>query len=443
MQALAAILSLVVAALPPLNAQQKEYLDKVKDNVAEMDDGFYSLLENASQWPVDLEPQGMALNVETILASPGEYRGTPVLIEGEYVGLHEVHWVKRSGPWDGKLEQWGITVAGSERAVMVYLSDPPPVPVKGTKVKLVARFYKVWPVQDENGGTQPFLVFVGRSAQVFSGDSLPALTPAQRRQLDATVDFTQEFDAGPLYGLLANVAQWKDYPMPQAPLITHVAPIIGAPQEYRGDLFRIEGLLAVRRKVKLSRPGTWPGEIEQWAVRITDLNDERDEVVVAYVLNPGEDFQSRDKVRIVGRFYKIWRDYRANGDENVPLNFVTIIADRAEPIDKLPASASSATAGGNDSGSGLPPSAIKVGFGLLLLLGFGFWMTRRFLKRVNTGPGRTATSQRLERMREERSSRSTHGDNGDSIEDGPPLPEDPIAALEELERRRKLESPES
>ncbi|MEX2216730.1 MAG: hypothetical protein WD768_21630 [Phycisphaeraceae bacterium] len=438
MHAFAAIVLLALtAALPPLTGQQKAYLDAVKDNVAEMDEGFYSLLENASLWPVTEVPQGMVLKAETLLASPAEYRGTPVLIEGEYMGLHEVHEVKRSGPWDGKLEQWGIKVEGTDRAVMVYLSDPPPVPVKGTKVKLAARFYKVWPVQGEDGVTRPFLVFVGRSARVTYGDTLPPLTSLQQQQVRGIVDFTNSIDVGELYALLANVALWKDEPMPLSPLITHVGPLIGAPQDYRGDLFRVEGIFAGRKEVKLERPGAWPSNIEQWAVRITALNDPRDEVVVVYLLHPPKTIERGDKVRIVGRFYKVWRDYRSNGEDNIPLNFVALIGDRAEPIDALPASATGAVTG---SGEGMPPSAIKVGLGLLLLLGFGMWMMRRFLKRVATGPARSGISQRIERVREERAAHAASGDNGDATDTGPPLPEDPIAALEELERRQKLES---
>jgi len=281
-------------------------------------------------------------------------------------------------------------------------------------------------------------VFVGRGAQVFAGESLPPLTEAQRRQLDTAIDFSEELDTGAWYPLMANAATWKDQPMPSAPLITHTEPIIGAPQEYRGDLLRIEGLLAgPPRKIKLLRPGPWPSEIEQWVVRLTAEDDPRDDAVIVYLLRPPAGYEVGDKVRTVGRFYKVWRNYVAHGEENVPLNCVVLVADTVEPLDALPASGAMAGAGGQ----GPLSAAIKVAFGILLLLGFGFFMVRRFMKRAGMGPGRSSMHERAERLRAERSLRredAEHHGNGDE-DTAPALPVDPTDALAELERRRTVE----
>ena len=245
------MMSLVIGVIPPLSPQQRGSLEGVVDRTAEIDEAFYGLMTNAAQWPAEEEPQGAGLNIQAMLASPAEYRGLPLLIEGEYLGLHEVHMVKRSGPWDGRLEQWAIRIPEADASVMVFLVSPPPVPVQGQKVKVVGRFYKVWPVTDERTGRKlEYLVFVGKSAQVSAGLSLPPLSFAERRGISDVVDFTEEVSEGPFYQLMSNAVRSKDQPMPAAPLITHPDPIIGAPSEFRGTPLRCEGTLVRRQNFR-------------------------------------------------------------------------------------------------------------------------------------------------------------------------------------------------
>jgi len=73
----------------------------------------------------------------------------------------------RAGPWNDTLEQWPIIVdngGGYKDVVLVYLTDPPPRPIKGDRIRTVGRFYKIWQNENLEGRSQDFLVFVGRSA---------------------------------------------------------------------------------------------------------------------------------------------------------------------------------------------------------------------------------------------------------------------------------------
>lgn len=437
-----AILCSAISVIPPLSAEQKAKVAAVSDQSADVDDGFYTLLENAAQWPTNEKPAGVGLSVPAVEAAPGDFRGLPMLIEGEYLGLREVYMVKRSGPWDGKLEQWGIRIPEAQTNVMVFLVNPPPVPVQGQKVSVVARFYKSWPVKDERTGREVrYLVFVGRSAKVHAGAALPPLTESQRRQLEAATDFTDEIDRGPIYPLLHNAAEARGLPMPAAPLITASDPIIGAPSEYRGLPLRVEGRLIERREFPSSRGGDWKA-LEQWGIEIAPKTADRPgDTVIVYMVDPPADLKAGDSVSIVGRFYKIWRTYQAKGELNEPFNFVVMVSGSAVPLD-----AASVGAGGAAVRESSGPSGqiLRTALGAGLLLAFGFFMVRRYSKRVGVagGGGGSPTGLRelLEKRRQERedAEHSAVSDNGDGDLEpqGPPLPPDPAEALLEMERRR-------
>ncbi len=434
-----AMLSFCLSVIPPLTPEQRGSLDGVLDRKAEVDEAFYSLLTNAAAWPVEDEPAAPALNIKAVLASPAEYRGQPMLIEGEYLGLHEVHMVKRSGPWDGRLEQWGVRIPAADASVMVFLVGPPPVPVAGQKVKLVGRFYKVWPVTDERSGRRlEYPVFVGHSAQVSAGLTLPPLSAGERRGLSDVVDFTEEISEGPFYQLMNNAVRGKDQPAPAAPLITHPDPIIGSPAEYRGLPLRCEGTLVRRQKFPTSRGGNWTN-IEQWIIEISETTrDKPGESIVVYLPDPPVQFKVGDKVSIVGRFYKIWRTYLAKGDLNEPYNFVVLIGHSVQSLDQL----SHATATQATGGGGVTGNVVRGAAGLLLILGIGFYVARRRIKRIDSG---RATGSGLRAMLEKRKERrESHGhthSNGDGEEamQSPPLPDDPVEALLEMERRKITE----
>lgn len=438
-----AIVCSMLQVIPPLTPEQRGQFEGVLDRKAEIDSAFYSLLENASLWLPEEEPTGAGLNVAATMASPAEYRGLPMVIEGEYLGLHEVHMVKKSGPWDGKLEQWGIRIPSADATVMVFLTNPPPVPVAGQKVRMSGRFYKIWPVTDEGSGRRlEYLVFVGNSAKVSAGLSLPPLTEGDRRGLASVVDFTEEIDRGPFYQLINNAVRWKDVPMPAAPLITHADPIIGAPAEYRGLPLRTEGILVRRQEFKASRAGAWK-RIEQWVVEISPKTKEQPaQSVITYLVDPPEAPKVGDKVRVVGRFYKVWRTYLAKGEINEPYNFVVLVGQGAQPIDSLLVTAPT-TATGSATGTPVTGTIVRMVAMVVLILGVAFYSVRRYVKSAGgTGPGGAGLKAILEKRRQEREARANEpaGKHDWVDPDAPPLPADPAEALLEMERRRATDA---
>ncbi|MDX1683262.1 MAG: hypothetical protein R3336_09080, partial [Phycisphaeraceae bacterium] len=100
------------------------------------------------------------------------------LIEGVFGRADPIEHLAQTGPLTEKLARWAIQVEGQDNTVLVYLTDPPNRPLVRSKVRVPARFYKVWETRDTEGESQRFLVFVGHGAQVEgrSGQTSP-LTP--------------------------------------------------------------------------------------------------------------------------------------------------------------------------------------------------------------------------------------------------------------------------
>jgi len=161
------------AAIPPLTRRQRDQLATTADFVPHIDEGaLYPLLENASQWPAGAESGARVPDYAALYDDPGAARGERFLIEGRLGRSGAVDHLARPGPWTGKIKRWAIGVPDVENAILVYLVDPPSkTPLYGSKVRTVARFYKVFSSKDMNNEAQRFLVFVGRDARVIEGAS--------------------------------------------------------------------------------------------------------------------------------------------------------------------------------------------------------------------------------------------------------------------------------
>ncbi|MCC7147551.1 MAG: hypothetical protein IT443_14010, partial [Phycisphaeraceae bacterium] len=181
----------------PLSGEAKAQLDTASDHVRLLDEGaWYPLLKEAAEgtsegkelgvrsWESGEETRGgepptpvglMSLDVEAVLVRPGDFRGQMFLIEGKLVGQpRAVERLVRAGPWDGRLEQWGIEVGGKEggseggekQLVLVYVVQPAGKAREavgvGQVVRMRARFYKVWQDVDRTGEVREYLTFVGR-----------------------------------------------------------------------------------------------------------------------------------------------------------------------------------------------------------------------------------------------------------------------------------------
>lgn len=172
---LAAALAATAAAKPvPLTVDELEQVRSgSRDRVATYDDaGLYPLMRNAAWWTPGDVAGAMVPDYREVLADPDAHRANLFLIEGQLGARRVVGPLSRSGPWDGRLEQWSILVekaAGPDQediVAVVLLIDPPTgaaAPAIKSRVRLPARFYKVWTARDQSGVDTEYPVFVGRT----------------------------------------------------------------------------------------------------------------------------------------------------------------------------------------------------------------------------------------------------------------------------------------
>jgi hypothetical protein len=174
MHALGCIMALTLAAgFAPLSQTQQRQLASASDGGAAVDEGaLYPLLRNVGQWEAGKLAGARVPNYEAIKARPGEHRGGVYLIEGHFVRQRRLQ-LNRAGPWDEAVTEWAVRVSDepNRRYVIVFFVDPDnsmPPPTKGDKVRLAARFYKVWGTHNKRGAQKNWLTFVARSATVSS-----------------------------------------------------------------------------------------------------------------------------------------------------------------------------------------------------------------------------------------------------------------------------------
>lgn len=149
-----------------LTQDQQRQLASATDGSAVLDEAaWYPLLHDAATWGRNAEANARIPDYQAILENPDAHRGEKFLIEGELVRRMAFAGTSRPGPWEGKLQQWGIKHGSIEDTVVVYLVDPPDVR-EGAVVRLPARFYKVWATPDQQGVSSLFLVFVGKGAKM-------------------------------------------------------------------------------------------------------------------------------------------------------------------------------------------------------------------------------------------------------------------------------------
>lgn len=173
MGGLGLVTAMVLAAnVPPLGEAPRRQVASASDEGPRIDEGaLYPLLENAMRWDLPVREAGTRLpDYAAIEAAPAEHRGALFTIEGHFVRQRRLV-LNRSGSWGKRVTEWAIRVSDEPdgRYVIVLLADPGdslPHPTKGTPVKTVTRFYKVWRSHNKLGETRNWLTFVGRSAKV-------------------------------------------------------------------------------------------------------------------------------------------------------------------------------------------------------------------------------------------------------------------------------------
>lgn len=156
------------------------------DDVLDQQDGFYVLLRNASTWQGDdfAGDAGAAVapppDYEFIKAKPEIARGNVYLIEGWLAGSdrwptkdnHDHDQLMRAGDptWGDQVTRWTIITEkdNADATVIVLFNDPTAkmtVPEPGTKVRIAARFHKLWTITASTGVPFTYPVFVGGAAE--------------------------------------------------------------------------------------------------------------------------------------------------------------------------------------------------------------------------------------------------------------------------------------
>jgi hypothetical protein len=251
--------------------------------------------------------------------------------------------------------------------------------------------------------------------------SVPDLTPAQREQLQSATDGSSLVDEAAFYPLLQNALTWRPGDEAGARIPDYEA-LLRDPASLRGELFLLEGQMAgparplgaLARPIHLDQPQPpTHADVQQWGLLV---RSNPDLVAVVYLVDPPPLKQSPGagrKVRLVGRFFKVWQSRDQAGQATLYPVFVGRTVSGVS---------------GSSGGSAVQPMLLTT----LVLAGLLVFTFRRALK-LNMKPKPLAT------RRHEREVAKARRPPEEQLNDlpGPPLPHDPVEALGELERRRR------
>ena len=177
-------LILPLAGVPDLTDRQRAQLASAVDHDDRFDTpAIVPLLRHAATWPTPLDARGATIPDYTgILQDPPDHRGQLFLVEGRLARVVETAPLARAGPWDGRIREWDVLSenAGTRTTAVLFLVDPGEPPRIGSRVAVVARFYKVMRRRDvQHGAATDFPVFVGHSAHdIGPGSPSPPSPPA-------------------------------------------------------------------------------------------------------------------------------------------------------------------------------------------------------------------------------------------------------------------------
>lgn len=189
--------SLLLMALPALaaphltEADRQRLADGTSDRDGNLDeqDGFYVLLRSASTWQGDdfAGDAGAAVapppDYDYLHANPDRARGNVYLIEGWLAQRdrwptkdnHNRDKLLRSGDpaWGDQVTRWIVATdkKDPDSTVIVVFNDPRnqmPDPEAESKVRIAARFHKLWTIPSADGRLFTYPVFVGGAAEVVS-----------------------------------------------------------------------------------------------------------------------------------------------------------------------------------------------------------------------------------------------------------------------------------
>lgn len=260
------------------------------------------------------------------------------------------------------------------------------------------------------------------------------LTDAQLRQLQTATDRSPAFDEAALYPLLDNASTW-DPANKAGAMWPDFRALFDDPSAHRGGLFLLRGSLVEdpRPVLGLSRPLPRERErdltLELWGLKIDGGGDV---AVLVWVLDPPANVRRGAGVELVARFYKIWTTSAA--DDGAATAFLAFVGRGAASV----SDGSSGSAGAGGPASLVPVNAPPMRYLLvlagLLAVGVIFILRRGMKLSLEPRPLPSRRGRDPEDADDRRRSRPPGDDTAD-LDDGPPLPENPADALEELSRR--------
>jgi hypothetical protein len=171
-----------LAAIPPLTPEQVEQLSTAEDGSPRIDEGaLYPLLQNALEWTPGDETGAMVPDYQAIQEAPQKYRGRLFLIEGYFYQAFPAKLV-RPLPGNPRVQEWSL-IKTYDQAMQVLVVDGPAerdLPRRNQRVRMAARFFKMWQGKDQQGTPTLYPVFVGRAARTVpasGGASLESAIP--------------------------------------------------------------------------------------------------------------------------------------------------------------------------------------------------------------------------------------------------------------------------
>lgn len=183
------VLACPVFAAPELSESDRERLadgTTDRDDVLDQQDGLYVLLRNASTWQGD----DFSGDAGAAVAPPPDYgflkdkpeqaRGNAYLIEGWFISSdrwptkdnHDQENLLRAGDpaWGDQVTRWTIVTEkdNPDATIIVLFNDPTAkmtAPEPGDKVRIAARFHKLWRITSATGTPYTYAVFVGGASE--------------------------------------------------------------------------------------------------------------------------------------------------------------------------------------------------------------------------------------------------------------------------------------
>jgi len=205
------MLAVPVFAAPQLSESDRQRLadgTTDRDDVLDEQDGLYVLLRNASTWQGgDFGGDAGAAvapppDYDFFKADPQAARGNVYLIEGWLAQAdrypttdnHDRNALVRSGDptWGDQVTRWTLVTNEKDpgATIIVLFNDPRAqmtVPGAESKVRVAARFYKLWTVNAVNGKPFTYPVFVGGAAEVVVEQNAGATSKAPSQKTIMTL----------------------------------------------------------------------------------------------------------------------------------------------------------------------------------------------------------------------------------------------------------------